>query len=230
MFKRLVLVGGLLAAVTAWADPPKFSSGGLTFSIQYGPFGFWSFDRTFIGGQLPLVIPNVPTTGQAAADQFIGDFQNTHCAGLRLGYNILGHATIAVDVVATGWRLNETSRGGGGILTGTLAWHPLQLIFMNKERRPIPIDASIFFGAGYGFFGQTFGMDGLTWQWGMTADFWFSRFVGLGLFVRGSFPRWNTFYVNYNERSSAGNAFPLPQSSGGQFWVPGFALTFRAGE
>lgn len=230
MFKRLVLVGAVLVAVTAWADPPKFSSGGLLFSIQYGPFGFWSFDRTFIGGQLPLIVPQAATSGQALADQFIADLRSTHTLGLRLGYNILGHATIAVDLVATGWNLNETSRGGGGILTGTLAWHPLEIIFMKKERRPIPIDASIFFGAGYGIFGQNLGMDGLVWQWGMTADFFFNRFIALGVFVRGSFPRWGALYLNYNDRNTAGNTLTLPQTSGGQFWHPGIALTFRAGE
>ena len=231
MFKRLNLIAvcALLSA-TAWADPPKFSSGGVIFSIQYGPFGFFSFDRTFIGKQLPLIVPQAATTGQALADQFLGDLQSTHTVGLRLGYNILGHATLAVDLVATGWNLSQTNRGGGGILTGTLAWHPLELIFLKKERRPIPIDASIFFGAGYGIFGQTLGMDGLVWQWGMTADFWFNRFVGLGVFVRGSFPRWGAMYLDYDNRSAPGNTLPLPQTSGGQFWHPGFELILRIGD
>lgn len=227
MFKRLVLVGSLLAGVTAWADPPKFSSGGVIFSIQYGPVGLFSFDRTFIGSQLQA---SVGPVGQAYADAYLGDLRNTHTVGLRLGYNILGHATISADLVATGWNLSDTNRGGGGILTGILAWHPLQLIFMNKERRPIPIDASIFFGAGYGILGQRLGMDGLVWQWGMTADFWFNRYIGLGVFIRGSFPRWGAVYLDYNNRSAAGNTITLPQTSGGQFWHPGFALTFRIGD
>lgn len=228
MFKRLILIAVCaLVSATAWADPPKFSSGGVLFSIQYGPFGFFSFDRTFIGNQLQA---SAGSLGQVYADQFLGDLQSTHTVGIKLGYNILGHATIAAELVATGWNLSQTNRGGGGILTGTLAWHPLELIFLKKERRPIPIDASIFFGAGYGIFGQTLGMDGLVWQWGMTADFWFNRYIGLGVFIRGSFPRWGALYINYDQRSQPGNTLQLPQTSGGQFWHPGIAITFRVGD
>lgn len=227
MMRRLFFVMCVLMGAAAFADPPKFSSGGVIFAIQYGPVGFFSFDRTFIGNQLQS---SVGVLGQAYADKYLADLHNTHTVGIRLGYNILGHATISADLVATGWNLSDSSRGGGGILTGILAWHPLELIFLKKERRPIPIDASIFFGAGYGIFGQTLGMDGLVWQWGMTADFWFNRFVGLGVFVRGSFPRWGAMYLDYDNRSAPGNTLPLPQTSGGQFWHPGFELILRVGD
>jgi hypothetical protein len=218
MMRTLFLIVAL-SSLPAWADPPKFSSGGVIFGLQYGP-GFWTFDRTFLGGQV----------GQTFADAYLADLQNTHTVGVRLGYNILGHVSIEANLVATGWNLSDTSRGGGGILTGILAWHPMELIFLNKEKRPLPIDASIYFGAGYGIVGQRRGMDGLTWQWGMTADYWFNRFLGLGIFVRGSFPRWGAMYLDYDNRTAPGNTKLLPMTSGGMFWIPGFELLFRFGE
>ncbi len=219
MMRPLFFIVALLS-LSAWADPPKFSSGGVIFGLQYGPVGFWSFDRTFIGGQV----------GQGNADAYIADLQNTHTIGVRLGYNILGHVSIEANLVATGWNLSDTSRGGGGFLTGIVAWHPLELVFIKKEKRPIPIDASIFFGAGYGIVGQRLGMDGLVWQWGMTADYWFNRFIGLGLFVRGTFPRFGAMYLDYDHRTSAGNTLSLPKTSGGQFWHPGFEVLLRFGD
>ena len=212
----------LLLSLPALADPPKFSSGGVIFGVQYGP-GLWSFDRGFIGSQV----------GQGFADAYIGDLRgwpDAQTLAIRLGYNILGHASIEVNLLATGWALSEPSRGGGGFLTGILAWHPLQIVFMNKEKRPIPIDFSIFFGAGYGIVGQRLGMDGLVWQWGMTVDYWFNRFIGLGAFVRGTFPRFGAMYLDYDNRSAAGNTLQLPQTSGGMFWHPGLELLLRFGD
>ncbi len=217
---RLFFFSVALLSLPASADPPKFSSGGIIFGLQYGPVGLWSFDRTFIGSQV----------GQANADAYIADLQSTHTVGVRLGYNILGHVSLEANLVATGWNLSQTTRGGGGILTGILAWHPLELIFIKKERRPIAIDASIFFGAGYGIVGQRIGMDGLVWQWGMTVDYWFNRFVGLGVFIRGTFPRWGSMYLDYDNRSAPGNTLKLVNTSGGQFWHPGFELLFRFGD
>ena len=218
MMRPLLFIVALLS-MPAWADPPKFSSGGVIFGLQYGP-GFWSFDRSFINSQVPATYGN----------QFLADLQNTHTLGVRLGYNILGHVSLEANLVATGWNLSDSSRGGGGILTGILAWHPLELIFIKKERRPIALDASIFFGAGYGIIGQSVGMDGLVWQWGMTVDYWFNRFVGLGAFVRGSFPRFGALYINYDQRNAPGNTFPMPNTSGGMFWIPGVELLLRFGD
>lgn len=220
MMRRLFFILCALASLTVWADPPKFSSGGVIFGIQYGPKGLFSFDRTHLGSQVP----------QQFADAYLADLQDTHNVSIRLGYNILGHASIEANLVATGWNLSDTSRGGGGFLTGILAWHPLELVFMNKERRPIAIDASIFVGAGYGIVGQRLGMDGLVWQWGMTVDYWFNRFIGLGLYARGTFPRFGAMYLDYDNRSAAGNTLPLPKTSGGMYWTPGFELLLRFGD
>src|SRR5688572_21184023 len=88
MLRRLFFIFCALGSLTAWADPPKFSSGGVTFAIQYGP-GFFTFDRAFLGSQVP----------QVYADTYLADLQNTHTLAVRLGYNILGHASIEANLV-----------------------------------------------------------------------------------------------------------------------------------
>lgn len=210
----MILVAALCAGA-AWADPPQFSKGGFLFSVDYGP-GIWALDRDKLAAQV----------GPAAADIFVTDAQSTHAVALSAGYNIKGHATLAADFTATGWNVFDPSRGGAGFLTGSVAWHPLELVWMNKEQRPFPVDASTSFGVGYGICGQTFGMDGVVLQWAAKVDYFFSRYFGVGVFARGTFLQWNKFYTNFNDRVGP----DLPQGSGGAFWHLGIALHFRAGD
>jgi hypothetical protein len=217
--RPLFFVLVVCSSLTTWAASPKFSEGGVVVGLQYGP-GFWVLDRAFIGNQV----------GLQNADTYIHDVQNTHTLALRLGYNILGHATLEADLLATGWNLSTSDRGGAGFLTGVVAWHPLELVFLNKAERPIPLDASMSFGVGYGIAGQRLGMDGLVLQWGMNAEWWFNRFFGVGAFVRGTFMKWGSMYLDYDHRSSPGNTLALPQTSGGAFWHPGIELLLRFGE
>ncbi|MBL9038875.1 MAG: hypothetical protein JNG84_10195, partial [Archangium sp.] len=87
-----------------------------------------------------------------------------------------------------------------------------------------------FFGVGYGIVGQRTGIDGLVLEAGFQADYFFTRFFGLGFFVRGVFLNGSSFYLDYNNRSLPGNTLALPQGSGGSFTTLGFTLQFRAGE
>lgn len=208
----------LCHCLVAWADPPKFSEGGAIFGIQFGP-GIWALDEPGLTAQ---VGPQCPQ----CAHVYVTQAQNAPTLGVRLGYNILGHASIELNIVGTGWNVFNTARGGAGFATGNIAWHPLELIFINKPQRPIPLDASMMFGVGYGIGGQQFGMDGLILQWGMNASWWFNRFFGLGAFVRGTFMMWKNFYLDYDNRVS----IPLPNGSGGAFWSPGIEVLFRFGE
>ncbi len=209
----------MLLGSVALADGPNFSGGGFLFSIQYGP-GFFGLDRAKLSNQV----------GPDLANTFITDAQNTHTFGIHAGYTIKGHATISADLTGTGWNLADAGRGGGGWLTGTVAWHPLELVFMNKEKRPIPFDFSPFFGVGYSIVGQHTGMDGLIFQTGVNADYFFTRYFGLGLFVRAFFLDYDKFYLDYYNRSAPGATIALPQHSGGTFVTFGIAMHFRAGD
>ena len=214
MFPSVVLAVAL-AAGTAWADPPKFSQGGFVFSVDYGP-GIWALDRAHLAAQVTDPLAGI----------FISDAQSTHTVALSAGYNIKGHASLGASFTATGWNVFNPDRGGAGFLTGFVAWHPLELVWMNKEQRPFPLDASTSFGVGYGIAGQRTGMDGLVLQWALKVDYFFARYFGVGLFVRGTFLEWNKFYTNFNDRIGP----DLPNGSGGAFWHLGLALHFRAGD
>lgn len=215
---RCVLVAGLLTGSTGLADPPKFSEGGFLFSVMYGP-GIWGFNRTLLAEQV----------GAGNADLFIADAVTSHTVSLRAGYNILGHASFGVDFSATGWDVTMANRGGGGFVTGYLAWHPLELVWMKKDQRPIGLDVSTMFGVGYGIMGENRGMDGLVLQWGFNADYFFARYFGVGLFAKGTFLQWDKFYLDYNGRDLPGNTVMVPKGTGGSFWTLGISLTFRAG-
>ena len=235
---RLIAAMFVLAPMAVWADPPHFSTGGFNFSIQYGP-GFWTVDATKLGNDPGKERPGMQrlTVGPTNAGLFKDSLQNTHTVSLSAAYNILGHVSIGADLTATGWRLFDITRGGGGMVIGKIAWHPIELFFLNKEKRPIGIDASTFFGVGYGIVGGATalegfpnGMDGLVFEWGLNVDYFFARYFGLGFFARGVFLSWEKFYLDFNNRDVEGNTIPLDKPLGGSFWTFGISMTFRAGE
>lgn len=230
---RLIAVLVSLVPLAVWADPPHFSSGGFNFKIEYG-IGLWSVDQTKLGndpGKDGLMV------GPTNAQLFKSSLQNTHTVSLSAYYNILGHASVGADLTATGWNLFDTTRGGGGFVIGKVAWHPIELFFLNKEKRPIGLDADTYFGVGYGIVGGATsvpgmpnGMDGLIFEWGLNANYYFARYFGVGAFVRGIFLNWDKFYLDFNNRDVPGNTLPLASPLGGSFWTFGISLIFRAGE
>ncbi len=201
-------------------EVPDFSRGGFVLSLEYSPWASWSVDQAHLASQV----------GDAAAGVFIAQAKSQHTASLHMAYNILGHASIGVDFTATGWNIAEPSRGGGGFLVGTVGWHPLQLVWMHQDRRPLGVDLKVYFGAGYGIAGQSTGMDGLVTELGFDAMFFFSRYFALGLYGRLMFLQWDKFYLDYYGRDQPGMTIPLPQGSGGTFGSFGFAMHFRAGD
>jgi hypothetical protein len=207
------LIATLLVALPATAATPEWDKGGVIFALQYG-WGMWNIDRAKLA----------PQVGQDNADVLYSDTQNGHSASLRLGYNILGHATVEGTLSASGYRLTESTRGGGGFVAGGAHWHPLQIFLAGRDRF---YDVSLFLGAGYGIMGQNRGMDGFAWQYGLGADFFVAKTIGLGAFFRSSQMNFGNFYFDYNNRNVAGNTVTLPQGSGGNFQQVGITLTLR---
>jgi hypothetical protein len=215
-FRFVIFCLGL--ATASQADSPQFKGGGFQFSLSYG-IGLFALDSGRLASQV----------GAQEAQLFTEGALNAQTLNASLYYTILGHASVGTNLTATGWNLTDDSRGGMGILVGTVGWHPIQLAFLNKENRPFPIDASLHFGLGYGIVGQKRGMDGLVFQTSLLVDYYLFKYVALGAVLRGNFFAFNSFYVNYQDRALAGNTLKLDNGSGGAFWNLGITLTLRAG-
>lgn len=220
MYREGVIARTLVFLALLWpplarSGAPEFSKGALVLGLQYGQ-GLWALDRARL----------VEQVGEHNSDLFIGQAKGSHAASLRLGYNILGHATLEAALTGTGWDLSQGSRGGAGFLAGLVHWHPLELVW-REQTRPVPLDASAFFGLGYGIAGQERGMDGRIIELGAQASYWFSQAVGAGLFARGVLLQWGSFYLDYDRRAQAGNTIALSKGSGGAFWTLGVSLDFR---
>jgi hypothetical protein len=214
---RLVAICVGLGALSASAESPDFSKGGVVVSLQYGA-GFWSVDKAKLTSN-----PGVSTDN---ASLLASDLRDSSTAVLRAGYNILGHATVAAELMGTGWDLFSQSRGGAGFLTGTAKWHPLQLVYGDRAR-PIPIDAGVSLGFGYGIAGQTRGFDGFLWDTALEGEYYLMPWLAAGLGMRLYFLNFGTFYIDYDHRGNPGSKIALPNGSGGTFFTMGLSLIFR---
>ena len=227
-----VLLAALVCATPQSAqalDVPNFSKGGFVIGIEFGP-GVWAWDAARLESQ----ITNPQRRGDGTA--WAGTFPTSYALGLRLGYNILGHATVEFAFAGSGWALSDPTRGGGGFAAGVVRWHPLQLMWtlLKKDPRPFGLDFSTYWGWGYGIAGYgvgvngtaALGMDGFAFEWGFDVEYWLGRSFGLALGLRGAFPFWNELYYNFDGRQGS----PLPQGSGGAFWHPSLGILLRFGD
>ncbi len=204
--------------LAAAAEAPDFSRGAVEISLQGGA-GQWALDRFRLASQVDAVLP-----GDSAV--FVADAQGGPAASLKVGYDILGHASIDAELTATGWSILDSSRGGAGFLVGMVHWHPLQLVWL-KKARPVPFDSTVFFGYGYGIAGSRRGMDGNLMELGLDATYYFSRGVGVGLYVRDVLLQFNKYYLDWDNRSLPGATVALPNGSGGSFITYGLTLDLR---
>jgi hypothetical protein len=217
----------IAVAPSAFAlEVPKFSTGGFTIELQGGA-GVPHLDEAQINSSVPF-----------GGSYYTGQVKVGAALGLALAYNILGHASVGLDFTGTGWNPFSPDRGGAGFLVGTIAWHPLQLVYaILKEERPFGLDASTYVGFGYGISGisgsgggPALGMDGFVVQWGMKLEYFFSRLFGLGFFAKCNFLEWPNFYYDWDAAHSGGMGAVGLKPPVGTWWALGGSLILRIGE
>src|SRR6188508_3463588 len=101
----LLLIIAVAPSSASALEVPQFNKGGFLIALEAGA-AVPGLDRATLDG-LFLGAPLVFNTVQSAAG-----------VGFRLGYNILGHATIGADLTATGWEVTNDRRGGAGFVVG----------------------------------------------------------------------------------------------------------------
>lgn len=215
---RHILFWSFLTSATALSAPADFSKGALELGLRYG-LGFLSMDSSF--GEATAVFP--------------AEARGAPAASLSLGYNILGHASLTLDVTPTGWNLRDNERGGGGFVGGLASWHPLSLVW-NDNSRPLPLDVQLGFGAAYALFGQrrvydvliaswedNYALEGWAFQSAFEANYYFTSNLGLGLYLRGFLVNWDKRYSNLEKNIYVS----FPEGRGAQFWTGGLRLTLR---
>ncbi|MBL8951283.1 MAG: hypothetical protein JNK82_10930 [Myxococcaceae bacterium] len=204
---------------------PNFKKGGVLIGLQVGG-AVPGLDRANLAAQAPysaLLTENV----QAAAG-----------VGFRLVYNILGHASLGADFTATGWDVFNDRRGGAGFLVGLIAWHPLELFFLQKEERPFGLDFNTHVGLGYGIVGGSvpaaWGMDGITVQWGLAIDYFLTKWFAVEFFAKCNFIKHDKFYYDWDSAHRnppvSGSYATLNPTGNGTWWHTGIALVLRIGD
>src|SRR5579871_1997399 len=191
-------------AASSGRTAPDWTRNAFVFGLDYG-YGIWQLNQQQLASQV----------GATDAATLVNQSQNTQTATVRIGFDILGYATIEGALTGTGWNLFDATRGGAGFLPVLLSIHPLRF-FVTGERH---LDVSLFGGIGYGIMGQDRGMDGLIESAGIRGNYFFNNFFSLTVFSRWIFLNCKTFYVDYNHRDQPGASEPLPNSSGGDFWT-----------
>jgi hypothetical protein len=184
-----------------------------------GGYAYWRLDGDRIARQVGIRGPEV-------GPLLVNQTHDAPAAVLQIGFNILGHAAIALDVTATGWDVMTRDRGGAGFAAGTVAWHPVELL---AELLPIGFirdrfwDLSVFAGGGYGVLGQDRAMDGMHLVFGARAEFFPARWISLGATLRHYPLRFDRYVVHWDN----GIDEDLPERSGGSVLIPTFTVALR---
>ncbi|MBS2032728.1 MAG: hypothetical protein JST54_32950 [Deltaproteobacteria bacterium] len=199
----------LLALVLSLPGVAFAHNGGITFGLQYG-LGSWSFDQSHLSDQVSYPL----------ASDFLAHTHGGQALDLHLGYNILGYGGLEADATATGWNITTADRGGGGFVGGLASFSPFNF-FLPHDR---PWDAQVCLGYAYGLVGQTEAMDGGVFQWALRGEYFVTPNVSIGGALRFFHPGFSEFILDYNNRDQPGNTLPLPQGSGGLFWMFGVQL------
>ena len=215
----LALACGLPAA--ALADGPLTTPGvpaaatgeGMVVRLEPG-FAMWHLSANTLEPQVGSRAGEIPTL-------MIGETKNAFAMTLGIGYDIKGQVTLGLELTGTGWNIGSSNRGGAGLSSFTVAWHPLASFVHTGKMRVL--DVSIFAGAGWGVVGQDRAMRGLIITTGIRAEAYLAPWISMGATLRWDPLFFNRYVINWN----AGQGIDLPKGSGGSVLVPAFTLAFH---
>jgi len=209
-----LLAAALLAPSLARASGPATGEG-LVVRLEPG-YALWQLDAKNIESQVGPLAVEVPA-------KMVGEVQNAFGLTLAIGYDILGHATVGLEISGTGWNVGSANRGGAGFVSFTAAWHPVRL-FDKRGASRRPWDASIFFGAGWGVVGEDRAMRGLFLTLGARAEYFPKPWFSVGLSIRMNPLMFSRYVTDWN----AGAGVDLPKGSGGDLLVPALTIALHA--
>ncbi len=194
------------------------------FTVRLGGgWAVWSLNTQRLQDQLP--------TGEHAQSRLVDTIENTAALSLLLGYNILGHAGIGVDVTATGWSLTSRDRGGAGLITILAMWHPVELV-SQLLAEPLPDnrfwDISLLVGTGWSAVGQDRALRGLPpapghMVLGALAEVYVAPWATIG----ASFRVYPLLFDEYVIHWDHDVFVELPDRSGGMLIHPSLTLSLR---
>jgi len=200
---------------------------GAYLTLGFG-YNWWSLDRSRVTDQVLQANPTVDTSSF-----FDASLQNGIAGSLRGGYNVLGHAHVGFNFLATGWNIDSRERGGAGYIGGEIGWHPLSLVSALLPGGALPFEKYYDFflegGAGYGIVGKNDAMDGGIGSFGLGLEGYPAPWVSIGIRSTWYFPFFNHYILDYDARNDPGNTIDLPQGSGGSFLTFNGYLAFHFG-
>ncbi len=159
---------------------------------------------------IPSNIPGY-TVEEARAELVRTDFGSGLSFQLRIGYNILGYASLEASVLGHG---DLDGDAGAGHVGGAVRIHPAQFWIPFQER---PWDVDVSFGYGYSIGGyhpapevQRFivgtddeddgkGWDGTNLSTGVAFNYMVAQRVSLGVDFKFMFPDWKEWFANWDK-------------------------------
>lgn len=216
--RALVLLLAIVATQGAAATERRLTEG-LVIRLEPGYFA-WNLDQSRIEGQ-------VGSEAGEVGPRLIDQAQNGPGLTLSFGYNIRGHATLAATITGNAWDIGNTQRGGGGLASFDVSWHPLLLL---EVLEVIPVDpgrrydASLFFGAGWGVIGEDRAMRGLHLSLGGRAEYLLTRWFSAGAVLALHPLKFSEYVVDWGD----GVIVDLPERSGGSALFVGLTLAIHA--
>jgi len=222
-FLLLFVLAGATPSLAKAADalePQRRLEEGITIRLEPG-YSAWNLNLDKMSEQLPT--PENGLVGPLLVDQA----KNNFGLGLGIGYNIRGHVSILLQFRGHGWDIGDRQRGGAGVATLEVGWHPAAMLEALEVLSPTARrwwDASLHLGAGYGVIGEDRALDGLVLAFGFRAEAFVNDWLSLGAGLTWLPLKLSRYVVNW----SGGLDHDLPDGSGGHVLFPSLTIAVHA--